>query len=150
MLFAMMIIFGFGTASVMAQQTTTTTYTNPATGQTTTTVVQHATTTSIPPSNIPLCEIIRGLSVGSTGEDVRCLQRYLNWAGFTVALTGAGSVGLESPYFGALTRAAVIRWQNANSAFVLAPLGLSAGTGFWGNGSQLRYSGIVRTALGVN
>jgi len=34
---------------------------------------------------IPLCEINRGLGTGMTGEDVECLQRYLNWTHVNVA-----------------------------------------------------------------
>lgn len=101
-------------------------------------------------SNIPLCEITRGLAVGATGEDVRCLQRYLNWAGFQVSASGAGSPGNETQYFGERTRAAVAAWQNANAASVLTPLGLSAGTGFWGSASFAKYVLIVRAALGVS
>ncbi|HPR84105.1 MAG TPA: hypothetical protein PL034_00910, partial [Candidatus Paceibacterota bacterium] len=39
------------------------------------------------------CNFTRNLSVGSVGEDVRCLQNYLNTSGFPVALKGAGSLG---------------------------------------------------------
>ncbi len=101
-------------------------------------------------STIPLCEITRGLGVGTSGEDVRCLQRYLNWAGFAVATSGTGSVGNETQYFGPMTQDAVIRWQNANAVQVLTPLGLSTGTGFWGLVSFGRYVEIVRAALGVH
>lgn len=99
--------------------------------------------------NIPLCEITRNLTIGSVGEDVQCLQRYLNWAGFTVASSGVGSSGNETQYFGTLSANAVVRWQNANSAQVLTPLGLSSGTGYWGPSSFNQYVTIVRTALGV-
>ncbi len=100
-------------------------------------------------STIPLCEITRSLTVGSSGEDVRCLQRYLNWSGFTVAASGTGSPGSESLYFGGLTKSAVMRWQNANSAQVLVPLGITTGTGYWGSASFNYYVTIVRAALGV-
>ena len=100
-------------------------------------------------STIPLCEITRTLKVGSSGEDVMCLQRYLNWAGFTVASSGVGSPGSESMYFGSLTSAAVARWQNANSAEVLAPIGLVTGTGIWGSASFNFYVGLVNHALAV-
>ncbi len=103
----------------------------------------HADTT------VPLCEIQRGLRVGSSGEDVRCLQRYLNWAGFTVAASGVGSVGSESTYFGSLTANAVTRWQNANAAQVLTPAGLTVGTGYFGPLSFSWYVNIVRSNLGL-
>ncbi len=108
---------------------------------------QTVTTTSA--STIPLCEITRGLTTGSSGEDVRCLQRYLNWAGFTVAASGSGSPGNESSYFGQLTANAVARWQNANAAQVLVPAGLTTGTGYFGSLSFNAYVNIVRTQLGL-
>ncbi len=55
----------------------------------------------------------RDLTVGSRGEDVRSLQKYLNAQGFPVAGTGAGSVGQETDYFGALTKQALARFQKA-------------------------------------
>jgi len=100
-------------------------------------------------SSIPLCEIQRSLTIGATGEDVHCLQRYLNWSGFTVAASGVGSPGNETTYFGSLTASALARWQNAHAASVLAPLGLAQGTGYWGSSSFNHYVGLVRIALGV-
>lgn len=53
----------------------------------------------------------RNLTLGSEGEDVRTLQKFLNARGFTVSPTGAGSPGNESTYFGDLTREALARFQ---------------------------------------
>ncbi len=58
--------------------------------------------------------LTRDLKRGMTGEDVRTLQKFLNSHGYPVALSGAGSVGNETTYFGAATEAAVIRFQIAN------------------------------------
>ncbi|MFA4999334.1 MAG: peptidoglycan-binding domain-containing protein [Parcubacteria group bacterium] len=66
----------------------------------------------------------RDLTVGSTGEDVRALQQYLNSKGFTVATSGAGSVGNESTYFGSLTKNALASFQAAN--------GISPTAGYFG------------------
>ncbi len=100
-------------------------------------------------TTIPLCEITRSLTIGSSGEDVRCLQRYLNWAGFTVSPSGVGSPGNESLYFGQLTASAVTRWQNSNSAQVLNPVGLTSGTGYFGPSSFNWYVSIVTTQLAL-
>lgn len=99
-------------------------------------------------ATIPLCEIQSSLTIGSSGEDVHCLQRYLNWAGFTVAASGVGSSGNETSYFGSLTADAVARWQNANAASVLVPVGLTSGSGYWGSASFAHYVRVVQTALG--
>lgn len=101
--------------------------------------------------NIPLCEISRSLRIGSRGEDVRCLQRFLNYSGYTIASNGAGSPGNESTYYGSATASAVTRWQNANSSQVLAPFNLSSGTGLFGSGSFSYYVTLVVNAFrGVN
>lgn len=73
------------------------------------------------------------LTVGSTGEMVRELQKFLNSDPSTrVAVSGAGSAGNESTYFGPATRAAVIKFQNKFGAEVLTPAGLASGNGFVG------------------
>lgn len=61
------------------------------------------------------CTFTRDLTIGSTGNDVMCLQKYLNGKGFTVSATGAGSAGQESTYFGSKTQSAVAKWQAANN-----------------------------------
>ncbi len=53
----------------------------------------------------------RYLSYGSTSEDVRKLQQFLNAQGFTVATKGNGSPGKETTYFGPATMAALVRFQ---------------------------------------
>jgi len=66
----------------------------------------------------------RSLITGSTGEDVRELQKYLNSHGFPVASQGPGSPGNETTRFGAATRAALIQFQAAN--------GIRPALGFFG------------------
>ncbi len=155
------------TTATSTSSTATSTSSNPtatSTGSTTATTTGSVTITPIPiiisapvttssislGALIPLCEIQRTLRTGSSGEDVRCLQKFLNFAGYTVATTGAGSPGSESAYFGPATANAVRRWQNANATFVLSPAGLSSGTGTFGPLSFNYYAALVRTALGVS
>jgi hypothetical protein len=78
----------------------------------------------IPPTNF----FTRDLSLGTSGEDVLRLQKFLNQKGYTVAELGAGSVGNETTYFGPATRAALIRFQEAHAL----ELGITQGTGYFG------------------
>ena len=68
----------------------------------------------------------RNLTVGATGEDVKLLQRILIAA-------GVYPEALITGYFGALTKAAVSRFQEKYSAEILVPNGLQKGTGFVGS-----------------
>jgi peptidoglycan hydrolase-like protein with peptidoglycan-binding domain len=53
----------------------------------------------------------RNLKLGDVNEEVRSLQKLLNELGFTVSITGVGSVGNETNMFGPATQAALIRYQ---------------------------------------
>ena len=56
----------------------------------------------------------RSLKVGSRGADVKDLQVFLNMCADTkVSMSGAGSAGMETTYFGPATKAAVMKWQMA-------------------------------------
>ncbi len=66
---------------------------------------------------------------GDRGTDVQYLQVALNHLGFTVTDSGPGSPGNETEYFGSLTGAAVIKFQEAYTDEILVPLRLTSGTG---------------------
>lgn len=61
------------------------------------------------------------LTLGSSGADVARLQRYLNTHGCPIAQTGPGSYQNETTHFGALTKAALICFQNETR--VITPTG---------------------------
>ena len=64
------------------------------------------------------------LTMGSTGQEVMELQKFLNANGFTVSASGAGSAGSESTYFGSLTATALSSYQAAN--------GITPAVGYFG------------------
>lgn len=68
-------------------------------------------------SNVIKYQFTKDLETGMIAEDVYELQRFLNNNGYILTNTGAGSPGNETNRFGALTREALIRYQNDNSIF---------------------------------
>jgi hypothetical protein len=72
-------------------------------------------TINIPPISINAMVNSAGFGQRSSGANVRTLQQFLNKQGFTVSLTGPGSVGSETTYFGPATRQALIKFQIKNN-----------------------------------
>lgn len=73
------------------------------------------------------------LKLGTTSGDVRELQKILNLSPETaIPGSGIGSKGQETNYFGNLTRAAVVRFQEKYRDEILVPNGLTVGTGYVG------------------
>lgn len=78
------------------------------------------------------CAFTRALTMGSRGDDVKCLQTYLTGTGhFTYS---GGATG----YFGSVTKAAVAAWQAAN--------GVSPAVGYFGPISRAKYDAVVVVA----
>lgn len=63
----------------------------------------------------PAFEFYRNLFYGTSGEDVRALQKFLNQNGFLVSETGSGSLGNESIHFRRKTRDALQHFQSAHN-----------------------------------
>jgi peptidoglycan hydrolase-like protein with peptidoglycan-binding domain len=67
------------------------------------------------------------LKMGMSNSQVMSLQQTLNGGGFLVSTTGAGSPGMESMYFGAKTKAAVMAFQSAKGLSVDGVVGPQSG-----------------------
>ncbi|MDB5204071.1 MAG: hypothetical protein JWP09_99 [Candidatus Taylorbacteria bacterium] len=59
----------------------------------------------------PITTFAQNLNSGITNADVKKLQIFLNSHGFSVALTGVGSIGHETTFFGPATKLAIQKFQ---------------------------------------
>lgn len=92
-------------------------------------------------------DFTRTLSLGSRGEDVRELQKFLNTdSDTTIATSGAGSIGNETDYYGQATKRAVIKFQEKYREEILKPVGLLSGTGFFGASTRLKVNKLLSVA----
>lgn len=79
------------------------------------------------------CAFTRPLTVGSRGDDVKCLQEYLTSTGDYTFSGGA------TGFFGNVTRAAVASWQSDN--------GVSPAAGYFGSISRAKYNELVSVVI---
>jgi peptidoglycan hydrolase-like protein with peptidoglycan-binding domain len=77
------------------------------------------------------------LSIGTKNDDVKCLQQLLEILGPEIY-----PEGLDTGYFGTLTKAAVIRFQNKFADEVLTPWGIPEGTGFVGKTTRAKLNAL--------
>jgi hypothetical protein len=91
-------------------------------------------------SIIPFKRVLR---FGSSGIDVKNLQIFLNSQGTPVNVSGIGSRGKESTYFGPATQKALIKFQEKNKAYILTPYKLTKGSGSLNNSTMKFINGII-------
>ncbi|MEI8339726.1 MAG: LamG-like jellyroll fold domain-containing protein [bacterium] len=113
-------------------------------------VLQTATTTSIPtpvvviPVQKTYIEVFtHTLKLKDVEPDVIKLQKFLNENGFPLAMTGVGSKGKETNYFGTLTKNALTKFQEANAKDILVPVNLKKGTGVFEKMSRKFVNGLL-------
>jgi D-alanyl-D-alanine endopeptidase (penicillin-binding protein 7) len=82
----------------------------------------------------------RTLAVGDKGPDVLALQKYLNTHGAVITTSGAGSPGKETNLFGAMTKAALAKFQAAHATEILSPQGRIAATGAFDVGTRAYFN----------
>ena len=83
-------------------------------------------------------EFNQNLYFGMENEQVRCLQEFLKEQGKEIY-----PQGLVTGYFGPLTQAAVIRFQERYAEEILEPLELQNGTGFVGSSTRDKINKII-------
>ncbi|MDP3988053.1 MAG: peptidoglycan-binding protein [Candidatus Levybacteria bacterium] len=89
-----------------------------------------------------VCSFTNSLYFGVNSDDVLCLQKYLNSAGFAVAASGTGSPGSETTFYGSLTRTAIAKWQAANN--------VSPAAGYFGVISRAKFNELNQVATGAS
>jgi peptidoglycan hydrolase-like protein with peptidoglycan-binding domain len=86
----------------------------------------------------------KDLLPGDTDSDITQLQKVLNAdPDTTVSVSGDGSVGKETTYFGEMTKQAVIKFQQKYSESILIPAGLTKGNGNVGKSTRTRLNLLI-------
>lgn len=91
----------------------------------------------------------KNLKLGDTDTQVLLLQKALNKDTDTIiAASGPGSSGNETTYFGQKTKTAVVKFQNKYAKEILAPNGLTAGTGYFGASTRAMLNSLQKNNPG--
>jgi peptidoglycan hydrolase-like protein with peptidoglycan-binding domain len=133
-LFGSLVFLKSANADVIIPGQTQNTHTRPIPGN----IISSST-----PSNIKVSTFTNYLKIGASGQDVKNLQIFLNSQGFTVSASGAGSPGSETSYFGPATYRSLIKFQNYYASSILAPVGLTQGTGYFGPSTVNKVNQII-------
>ncbi len=92
----------------------------------------------------------RSLTQGDTGADVMALQKFLNGSADTkVAVSGAGSTGSETSFYGPATAAAVSNFQVKYRTDILSPVGLVNATGYFGPSTMAKANALCVSSTGT-
>jgi len=96
-------------------------------------------------TNFPLTNpFTKYLQYRQTNADIKHLQIFLNSDLDTkIAVSGAGSPGKETNYFGLLTYRAVIKFQEKYAKDILAPWGFVKGTGYVGKTTLAKINELI-------
>jgi peptidoglycan hydrolase-like protein with peptidoglycan-binding domain len=90
----------------------------------------------------------RDLSIGASGADVLALQKLLNRSADTqLAVSGAGSPGLETQYYGPITAGAVSKFQVKYRSEILTPSGIVNPTGYFGPASRAKANALCSVTV---
>ena len=82
------------------------------------------------------------MSLGMKNKDIEALQKILN-------LEGVYPENIVSGYFGQLTRKAAIAFQEKYKSEILAPVGLTSGTGYVGKSTLAKLNALYAPKEGV-
>ena len=93
----------------------------------------------VPPGIAVKLKMLRSLTVGAKGDDVKVLQELL-------LKEGVYPKGLITGFFGNLTKQAVIRFQEKYADEILAPAGLKNGSGFVGPATLKKINALLSGA----